>query len=66
MPEAFVKSYEGILMQDVESWSWLLLTAFEGVRLRQELVSSQAEFQGIIDGSGIAERQEKHSLTTPE
>jgi hypothetical protein len=55
VPEAFVKFYEGILRQDVESGNWLLLIAFEGVRLRQELASSQVELQGTIDGSGTVE-----------
>lgn len=49
MPEAFVKLDEGILRQDVESGSWLLLITFEGDRLEQELASLQAEFQGTVD-----------------
>lgn len=65
MPKAFVKLFEGILRQDGESGSWLLLIAFEGVRFRQELARLQAEFQGTVDGCGIAEWTNKtYSLHT--
>lgn len=46
VPEAFVKLDEGILRQDVESMSWLLLIAFGSEKFKKELASLQAEFQG--------------------